>query len=328
MQTVASNSTALVPMPERPVYIAPLMILSGHSAEVLRVRFSPSGGLLASASMDRSVFLWDMHSPQCTNVCVLRGHRAGVLDAQWLADGQHIATCSADKTLRLWDATAAQSVRAFRGHTGIVNAVAVDGRSGLLSASDDGSAALWDSRSRHVAWRTDSGAVPLTAAALASPAGQPLALIGGIDNGIHVYCVRTRRLLHLLRGHTDTITSLAATADGSTLLSNGMDASVRVWDLMPHSGCRLRHSLLGASHSFERYLLGVAWHPSEEYAVCPSADRSVVVWDAQTGREAARYPGHAGTVIHAEFHPKFPLLASCGADKMVLLGEALIKFSE
>lgn len=37
----------------------------------------------------------------------------------------------------------------------------------------------------------------------------------------------------LLSGHNDTVTSLALSPDGSKILSNSMDNSVRVWDINP-----------------------------------------------------------------------------------------------
>lgn len=37
-----------------------------------------------------------------------------------------------------------------------------------------------------------------------------------------------------LRGHTDSITGLALSADGSHLLSNSMDNLLRAWDVRPY----------------------------------------------------------------------------------------------
>lgn len=37
---------------------APIIQLSGHEGEVFSLRFSPDGQCLASASFDKSIFLW------------------------------------------------------------------------------------------------------------------------------------------------------------------------------------------------------------------------------------------------------------------------------
>ena len=39
----------------------------------------------------------------------------------------------------------------------------------------------------------------------------------------------------VLSGHTDTITSLRLSPDGSYLMSNAMDSSVRIWDVRPYA---------------------------------------------------------------------------------------------
>lgn len=38
-----------------------------------------------------------------------------------------------------------------------------------------------------------------------------------------------------LTGHSDTITSLAVSPDGSHLLTNSMDNTLRMWDMRPYA---------------------------------------------------------------------------------------------
>lgn len=38
-----------------------------------------------------------------------------------------------------------------------------------------------------------------------------------------------------MRGHTDTVTGLALSPDGSYLLSNAMDNTLRIWDIRPYA---------------------------------------------------------------------------------------------
>lgn len=58
------------------------------------------------------------------------------------------------------------------------------------------------------------------------------AYTGGIDEMIHCYDLRkTAKPLFTLKGHSDTITSLALNSDGSVLLSNSMDMTLKLWDV-------------------------------------------------------------------------------------------------
>ena len=78
---------------------------------------------------------------------------------------------------------------------------------------------------------------------------------------------------------------------------------------------------LGAQHNYEKNLIKCSWSPSGTQVAAGSADSFVYVWDANTKRIAYKLPGHAGSVNEVDFHPTQPIIASCGNDKQIFLGE-------
>lgn len=72
--------------------------MTGHQQLINDVKFSPNGRVIASASFDKSIKLWE--SSTGTYIASLRGHVQAVYSIAWSADSRLLASGSADSTLK------------------------------------------------------------------------------------------------------------------------------------------------------------------------------------------------------------------------------------
>uniref|UniRef100_M4BWC5 Uncharacterized protein n=1 Tax=Hyaloperonospora arabidopsidis (strain Emoy2) TaxID=559515 RepID=M4BWC5_HYAAE len=300
--------------------LAPTMLLSGHSAAVYSLKFSPSGQHLASSSFDRSILLWNVYG-ECRNYNVLSGHKNAVLEVQWTYDSAQLVSASADKTLGLWDAESGRRVKKFMGHTSVINSCCPvsSGPTLIVSGSDDRTLKLWDVRSKRAVKSLET---EYQVTAVCFLADNSRVVAGGLDGDINLWDLRKDKVATVLQGHADIVTSVSLSPNGAFLLSNAMDSTVRKWDVRPFvDGERLKTTFMGAKHSFDRTLIRCGWSADMRFVASGSADRYVYIWDAETGNLRYLLPGHTGSVNEATFHPIEPIVGSCSSDKNIYLGE-------
>ena len=117
----------------------------GHTDTVYSLAFQPNSYLLASASRDKTVRIWDVGDiNNLRHVRTLR-HADHVYSVAWSPDGRTLASASGDGTVRLWNPNNGINFAVLRGHTQAVRSVAwsPDGRI-LASGSNDDTIRIWD----------------------------------------------------------------------------------------------------------------------------------------------------------------------------------------
>ena len=79
-----------------------LQTLEGHTDIVNSASYSPDGRKIVSASVDKTIKIWDANTGSCLQT--LTGHIDSVRSASYSPDGTKIVSASYDNTIKIWSA--------------------------------------------------------------------------------------------------------------------------------------------------------------------------------------------------------------------------------
>jgi WD40 repeat protein len=223
-----------------------------HAAGVTSACFSPiDGNVLASTSSDGTARIWDLAGRRVLHVLE---HQPGgtarqpVRQAAFTPDGKSLLTVCDDAVLRFWDVSAGKQTSAIKlDAAGYCLALSADGRR-LIVGLGDGTAMIYDAHSqrRLVNYRGHTAAIHSVAF---SPDGRR-ALTGSQDRSAKLWDTDTKSAVDgndrennavegdaqiegkeiiTLRHHDQTVSAVAFSPDGSSILTAGLDGTANLW---------------------------------------------------------------------------------------------------
>ncbi|MFT7579631.1 MAG: WD40 repeat protein/predicted Ser/Thr protein kinase [Myxococcota bacterium] len=195
-------------------------ILIGHATAVRRVDFSPDGKLLATASYDQTVRIWDLASRTSTT---LNGHTDGVAFVRFSPNGRRLVSGDAAGNLWLWTRSG-EGIRLGQHRDEVTAARWTPDGHGVLTASLDGTIGRWDLVVRK------GGAVVTEARGFVDIAVAGNLVAAANRSGAIRLCNRSTGSLRLLTGHRLAADKVVFAEQGKALLSAGLDGEVRRWD--------------------------------------------------------------------------------------------------
>jgi hypothetical protein len=114
--------------------------LTGHAQHIYTVAFDPSGDMLASASQDRTVRLWNV--AKGTEVRRL-AHDGHVTSLAFAAAGDGLVSGSVDGKARIWNVASGELARAFDASGEVFGVAIAPNGDSIAASTKDGKIQLW-----------------------------------------------------------------------------------------------------------------------------------------------------------------------------------------
>ncbi|KAI9209317.1 putative platelet-activating factor acetylhydrolase ib alpha subunit, partial [Polychytrium aggregatum] len=309
--------------------------LTGHRNPVTKVLFHPVFSVLATASEDTTIKIWDSETGDFERT--LKGHTKAVQDLAFDAKGHLLASCSADLSIKIWDiANDYQCIKTLYGHDHSVSSV-IFSPSGdfIISASRDKTIKFWETSSGYCT-RTLTGHEDWVRSVVSSEDGRLIATCAN-DQTARVWDFATGETKIELRGHEHVvecvlfvpttaypyIRELVGAADvskskdeqavpGQYVITGSRDKSIKIWDVATG---QCLHTLVG----HDNWVRGLSMHPTGKFLLSISDDKTLRVWDLKFGRCAKSFEAHTHFVTSIDFNKNSPVVATASVDQVVKL---------
>ncbi|MFX0171570.1 MAG: hypothetical protein ACFE9L_06600 [Candidatus Hodarchaeota archaeon] len=282
----------------------------GHSSEVWDVDFSPNGSLLASASSDNSILVWNVTNGEIFRN--LTGHLESVYSVAFHPQDLVLASGSFDRSVLVWNLTTGEVMHNFTGHTSSIWSLefSADG-SYLASGSGDSTVRIWDLDSSTLRYiftcHTDS------VKSIAFHPNDTLLVTGSYDESIILWDLITGSFDSIISNNTADILSLTFNLQGTELVSGSQDNQIAFWD-MDNIGSETSQRLV-----LEDWVRALDYSFDGYYLASGLQNGKIKIWDNTSRKLVANLTGHTQSIRNLDFHPSEPILASASGDQTVKL---------
>ena len=180
---------------------------------------------------------------------------------------------------------------------------------------------------------------------------------GSNDDTARIWDARTGAEIVQLKGHSDSVTSVAVTPDSARVITGSYDTTARIWDarsgqeiaqLKGHTGrvnavavtpdgnrivttahdatARIWDALTGTGiaelKGHTGLITSLAATPDNTRVITASLDGTTRLWDAKTGAEIARLEGHTDAIYSLALTPDGTRVITGSQDKTVRIWDA------
>lgn len=228
-----------------------LRVMDGHSGRVGSLSWNSH--IVSSGSRDGSIINHDVRSRE-HKIATLSGHTQEVCGLKWSTDSKYLASGGNDNLVNIWsntgNSTNTEPIHVLNEHQAAVRALSWCPWSPNILASGGGTAdrciKFWNVSNGSLINSVDTNS-QVCAVLFSKNYNEIISAHGYANNQLTIWKYPSMIKQAELTGHSARILQMAASPDGSTIMSAGADETLRLWKCFTPDPRKAKKSSLAGS---------------------------------------------------------------------------------
>lgn len=281
-----------------------------HAEDTTDALFSRDDSLIATTSLDGTVFIYDAKTRQ--KKTTLEGSTQKLFRCgTFTPDSQSFLAGLSDGSIMIWNKNNGSITGISKRHSFGVNSIALAPNGvNMLSCSSDGSVILWDFKQEKMLKKFTLHSSSVNAGVF-SPNGMMYATCS-TDRLVILYDLKKQAPIHTLRGHASFVNDVDFSPDGKFVISGDQSGTVILWNAETGQAIKkYKHPYPVGSVKFYPVFLTTA-------LIMVGTEEGAFGWNLRTDTPVRAYRKHPSPISRVRFNNEGTRMFLCGGENATL----------
>lgn len=245
-----------------------------HNSYITKISYNPAQTLLASASSDGTVKIWQPDNLELKATLKIEDEKTALKSMAWSSDGRYLATGSYNNNLMVWEVESKRLVLKQEAHTWTVSSLEwFNNNRQIVTVSPDTGTRVWSVEGKLLQERVDHS--PGVYSLAWHPDSKTLA-VGAAEKKVKLWSLTNRKWERNLSENSSRINCVAWNSSGKYFASGAYNGKIIVWTTADWQ-------VLFEHNEHTRELTGLTFHPSKRQLASCSEDRTIIIYSIPDG---------------------------------------------